>query len=441
MAQLIYDLKCVNTSARINVKLVSEVGVGTVAAGVAKAHADAILISGHDGGTGASPVSSIKHAGIPWELGLSEAQQVLLLNNLRSRVVLQTDGQLKTGRDVVIATLLGAEEFVFASTLLVVMGCTMLRSCHSNTCEMGIATQDPELRKNFKGKPENVITFLTFIAEEVREYMAQLGFRSINEMVGRVDKIDTKEAISHWKAKKLDFSRILYKPDMPKRIKPYCTVKQEHGLDKSMDYKLIAVAREAMTEKKPVTGNFEIKNVDRTVGTMLSGKIAKLYGAEGLPEDTIKFNFVGSAGQSFGAFGAKGITLVLEGEANDYVGKGLSGAKIIIKTPRNAGFKQDENVIAGNTLLYGATSGKLFVNGIAGERFAVRNSGAYAVVEGVGDHCCEYMTGGVVTVMGTTGRNFGAGMSGGIAFVFDEDNEFLSKCTNESIEISSRSGC
>ncbi|PJI06693.1 MULTISPECIES: glutamate synthase large subunit [Clostridium] len=435
LAQLIFDLKCVNPSARISVKLVSEVGVGTVAAGVAKAHADSILISGHDGGTGAAPLSSVKHAGIPWELGLSETQQVLLLNNLRSRVVLQTDGQLKTGKDVVVAALLGAEEFVFASTILVSLGCCMLRNCHLNTCEMGIATQDEDLRKKFKGKPEYVINFLTFIAQEVREYMAQLGFRTINEMVGRVDKIEAKDAVTHWKAKGINLSKILYKPDMPKRIKPYCTIAQNHGLDKIMDYKLIQIAKDAINSGKPVVGNFEIKNVDRSVGAMLSGKVAKAYGENGLPDDTIRFNFIGSAGQSFGAFGMKGMTLILEGEANDYVGKSLSGAKIAIKTPKRATFKQDENVIAGNTILYGATSGKLFVNGMVGERFAVRNSGAYAVAEGTGDHCCEYMTGGIAVVLGKTGRNFGAGMSGGMAFVLDENNDFEDKCNTEMVEI------
>lgn len=435
LAQLIYDLKSTNPEARINVKLVSEVGVGTVAAGVAKAHADAILVSGHDGGTGASPVSSIKHAGIPWELGLSEAQQVLLLNDLRSRVVLQTDGQLKTGRDIVVATLLGAEEFVFATTLLVVLGCTMLRNCHLNTCEMGIATQDPELRKNFRGKPEHIVNFLTFIAMEVREYMAKLGFRTMNEMVGRVDKIEVKDESSHWKAKGIDLSKVLYKPDMPSRIKPYCVKKQDHGIENSMDYKLIKIAQDALNNGSKVVANFEIKNTDRTVGAMISGKIAKLYGNKGLPENTIQFNFKGSAGQSFGAFGAHGLTLNLEGEANDYVGKGLSGANIIIKTPANASYKQDENVIAGNTILYGATEGKLFVNGLVGERFAVRNSGALAVVEGVGDHCCEYMTGGTVLVIGKIGRNFAAGMSGGIAYVLDEEDSLRSNIVNASVDI------
>lgn len=435
LAQLIYDLKNVNPAANVSVKLVSEVGVGTIAAGVAKAHADLILISGHDGGTGASPVSSIKHVGIPWELGLSETQQVLLLNNLRSRVRIQTDGQLKTGRDVAIAALLGAEEFGFATTALVVMGCTMLRNCHLNTCDMGIATQDPELRKNFKGKPEHIINFLTFIAQEVREYMAELGFRTVNEMVGRVDMIESKKAVTHWKAKGLDLSAILYKPYMPKRIKPYCVIPQKHGLDQAMDYKLIQVADRAIADQEKVIANLEIKNVNRSVGAMLSGTIAKKYGSKGLPEDTIMLNFKGSAGQSFGAFGVNGLTLILEGEANDYVGKGLSGGKVIIKTPKEATFAADKNVIAGNTILYGATSGEVYINGTVGERFAVRNSGAIAVVEGAGDHCCEYMTGGKVVVIGGTGRNFGAGMSGGIAYVLDEDGSFEEKYNREMIEV------
>ncbi|MBC8060610.1 MAG: glutamate synthase large subunit [Clostridiaceae bacterium] len=437
LAQLIHDLKSVNPQARISTKLVSELGVGTVAAGVAKAHSDVIVISGHDGGTGASPISSIKHAGLPWELGLAETQQVLLLNNLRSRVTVQTDGQLKTGRDVVIAALLGAEEFGFATTALVVLGCTMLRNCHLNTCDMGIATQDPELRKNFKGKPEYVVNFLTFIAQEIREHMAKLGFRNMNEMIGRVDKISQKKAINHWKAKGLDLSNILYKPDMPKRIKPYCVISQDHGLDKSLDYKLIEMARPALDYGSKVIANLEIENTNRSVGAMLSGRIAMKYGAAGLPEDTIVFNFVGASGQSFGAFSANGLTLKLVGDANDYVGKGLSGAKIIIKTPENCTFIQDENFIAGNTILYGATSGKLFINGLVGERFAVRNSGAEAVVEGVGDHGCEYMTGGIVVIIGKTGRNFAAGMSGGIAYVIDEDETFKSKCNMEMIEVDS----
>ncbi|MCY6371372.1 glutamate synthase large subunit [Clostridium ganghwense] len=435
LAQLIYDLKTVNSSSRISVKLVSEVGVGTVAAGVAKAHADVILISGHDGGTGAAPLSSIRHAGVPWEIGVSETHQVLMLNNLRSRVRLQTDGQLKTGRDVVIAALLGAEEFGFATTALVILGCTLLRKCHCNTCDMGIATQDPELRKCFKGKPEYLINFFTFIAQEVREYMAQFGFRTMNEMIGRVDKIEAEKALSHFKASGLDLSNILYKPDMPKRIKPYCVIAQDHGIDEAMDHHLIQIAAPALESKKQVRGSFEIKNIDRTVGTMLSGEIAKAYGEKGLEDDTIVFDFKGSAGQSFGAFGAKGLTLVLEGDANDYIGKGLSGAKIIVKTPKESSFKAEENFIAGNTILYGATSGQLYVNGMVGERFAVRNSGAEAVVEGVGDHCCEYMTGGTVVVIGKTGRNFGAGMSGGIAYILDEANDFDSKCTEAMLEI------
>jgi len=437
LAQLIYDLKSVNPYARISTKLVSELGVGTIAAGVAKAHSDVIVISGHDGGTGASPISSIKYAGSPWEIGLAETQQVLLLNNLRSRVTVQTDGQLKTGRDVVIAALLGAEEFGFATTALVVLGCTMLRNCHLNTCDMGIATQDPELRKNFKGKPEHVVNFFTFIAQEIREHMAKLGFRTMNEMIGRVDKISQKKAVDHWKAKGIDLSNILYKPDMPKRIKPYCVISQDHGLTNALDYKLIEMAKPALESGIKTIFNLEIENINRSVGAMLSGRIAMKYGAAGLPDDTIVFNFVGASGQSFGAFGAKGLTLRLVGDANDYVAKGLSGATIIVKTPENCTFKQDENFIAGNTILYGATSGKLFINGLVGERFAVRNSGAEAVVEGVGDHGCEYMTGGIVVVIGKTGRNFAAGMSGGIAYVIDEEGTFKSKCNMEMVEVDS----
>lgn len=435
LSQLIYDLKNVNPKANISVKLVSEVGVGTIAAGVAKAHADLILISGYDGGTGAAPLSSVKHVGIPWELGLSETQQVLLLNDLRSRVRIQTDGQLKTGRDVVIAALLGAEEFGFATTALVTMGCTMLRKCHLNTCDMGIATQDPELRKHFKGKPEYIINFLTFIAQEVREYMAELGFRTVNEMVGRVDMLETKKAVNHWKAKGLDLSTILYKPYMPKRIKSYCVMPQNHGLDDALDYKIIQMAEGAINDKIKVSATMEIKNVNRAVGAMLSGIIAKKYGSRGLPEDTIVLNFKGSAGQSFGAFGVNGLTLILEGDANDYVAKGLSGAKVIIKTPEESTFVAEKNIIAGNTILYGATSGKAFINGSVGERFAVRNSGATAVVEGVGDHCCEYMTGGTVVIIGKTGKNFAAGMSGGVAYVLDEDDAFYNRCNLQMVEV------
>lgn len=437
LAQMIYDLRNVNPSARISVKLVSEVGVGTIAAGVTKAHADVILISGYDGGTGASPLSSIKHAGIPWELGLAETHQVLLLNNLRSRVRIQTDGQLKTGRDIVIAALLGAEEFGFATAVLVVLGCIMDRHCHLNTCQMGIATQDPELTKNFKGKPEYIINFFTFMAMEVRELMAELGFKTMNDMIGRVDKLEADTTIEHWKASKLDLSPILYKPYMPNRIKPYCVIAQDHNLNYCLDYKLIQMAKPALDEGKIVRGSYEIKNINRSVGAMTSGEIARKYGHEGLAEDTIEFKFKGSAGQSFGAFGARGLTLILEGDANDYVGKGLSGAKIILKTPEGAVYKQNDNFIAGNTILYGATSGEVYINGRAGERFAVRNSGAAAVVEGVGAHGLEYMTGGTVVIIGKSGRNFAAGMSGGIAYVLDENGDFEGKCNNEMVEIES----
>lgn len=436
LSQLIFDLKSVNPAARISVKLVSEVGVGTVAAGVAKAHADAILISGYDGGTGAAPLSSIKHTGMPWELGLSEVQQVLVLNNLRSRVRIQVDGQLKTGRDVVIAALLGAEEFGFASSVLVSLGCTMLRKCHSNTCDMGIATQDPELRKNFKGKPEYIINLFTFLAREVREIMASMGFKTMNEMIGQVENIGVKK-VDHWKAKHLDMSNLLFKPDMPRRIKAYCVTAQDHELTKLMDYRLLQMAKNAINEKTPVKASLEIRNIHRAVGAMLSGEIARKYGHAGLPDNTITFNFKGSAGQSFGAFGVNGVTLILEGDANDYLAKGLSGAMVVVKTPEKAAYKEDESFIVGNTVLYGATSGKLFVNGLAGERFAIRNSGAEAVVEGVGDHCCEYMTGGTVVVLGNTGRNFAAGMTGGIAYVLDEENSFKEKCNLGTVEAES----
>lgn len=433
LAQLIFDLKSSNPMARISVKLVSENGVGTVAAGVAKAHADLILISGHDGGTGASPLSSIRNAGIPWEIGLSEAHQVLLLNNLRSRVRLQADGQLKTGRDVVIACLLGAEEFGFATTLLVTMGCVMLRHCQNNNCEMGVATQNPELRKNFCGKPEYVINFMKFIAKEVREYMAMLGFRTINEMVGRVDKLEINRNIDHWKAKKLDFSKILYRPDVPRRITPYCSQAQDHGLEGTMDTKLIQQSQGFFRDRRKVTGSYEVKNLHRTVGTMLSGEISRAYPKEKFEDDTLNFKFYGSAGQSFGAFGIKGLTLELEGDANDYVGKGLSGAKIIIRKPVEAEY--GKSIIAGNTILYGATSGHVYINGIAGERFCVRNSGAEAVVEGVGNHGCEYMTDGFVVILGEVGRNFAAGMSGGTAIVLNLNDDLESKCNKELVLI------
>ncbi len=421
LAQLIFDLKNVNPEARVSVKLVSEVGVGTVAAGVAKAHADHILISGYEGGTGASPLSSIKHAGIPWELGLSETQQVLVRNDLRGRVVLQTDGQLKTGRDVVIAALLGAEEFGFSTAPLVALGCMMMRVCHMNTCPVGIATQDPVLRERFEGKPEYVERFFHFVAEEVREIMASLGFRRFEDMVGRVDLLDTVEAVDHWKARGVDVSAILAKPEADESIPVRCVVPQDHGLDEAIDYHLIEACRAALEEGSAVEIEGPIRNSNRTVGTMLSGEVAKRYGHAGLPDDTITIRFTGSAGQSLGAFLARGITIELEGDANDYLGKGLSGGKIVAFPPRDATFAAEENIIAGNTLLYGATSGEVYLRGVAGERFAVRNSGAIAVVEGAGDHCCEYMTGGVVVVLGKTGRNFAAGMSGGIAFVYDID--------------------
>ncbi len=435
LAQLIYDLKSTNPKARISVKLVSEVGIGTIAAGVAKAHADMILISGHDGGTGASPLSSIKTAGTPWEIGLSETHQVLLLNNLRSRVRLQTDGQLKTGRDVVVAALLGAEEFGFATTALVIMGCTMLRHCNKNNCDLGVATQDPELRKHFSGKPEYLMNFMRFIARETREIMAELGFRSVDEMVGHIDNIHVNKEIDHWKAKHLNFDKILYKPDMPLRMKPYCIKAQEHGIENSFDHKLIEISKSAIKYKRAVKSAFEIKNTHRSVGAMLSGKIVNAYGAAGLEEDLIHLTFYGSAGQSFGAFGAKGLTMILEGEANDYVGKGLSGAKIIVKPPKNSSFDAGETYIAGNTLLYGATDGEVYINGCVGERFAVRNSGATAVVEGVGNHGCEYMTGGTVLILGNTGKNFAAGMSGGEAFVYDPEHTLKTKCNFEMVKI------
>ena len=432
LAQLIYDLKNVNPQARISVKLVAEVGVGTVAAGVAKAHADVVLISGHDGGTGASPLTSIKHAGIPWELGLAETQQVLVLNDLRSRIRVQTDGKLQTGRDVSIAALLGAEEFGFSTAPLISMGCIMMRKCHLNTCPVGIATQDPVLRQKFRGTPENVINFFFYIAEEVRQWMSKLGFRSMDEMIGRVDKIEMRAAIDHWKARGLDFSTILYNPQVPRRVGRRCTISQNHGLDNALDHQLIAYAQEAIRQCTPVQRSLEIRNTHRTVGAMLSGEIARRYGSLGLPEDTIRFHFNGSAGQSFGAFLAKGVTLTLEGDANDYVGKGLSGGKLIVYPPRASTFLPEDNMLVGNVVLYGATSGEAYFNGMAGERFAVRNSGATAVVEAVGDHGCEYMTKGLVVVLGRAGRNFAAGMTGGIAYVLDETGDFASVFCNKA---------
>jgi glutamate synthase domain-containing protein 2/glutamate synthase domain-containing protein 1/glutamate synthase domain-containing protein 3 len=440
LAQLIYDLKNVNPHARIAVKLVAEVGVGTVAAGVAKAHADVVLISGDTGGTGASPLSSIKHAGIPWELGLAETQQVLLLNDLRSRIRVQTDGKLQTGRDVVIAALLGAEEFGFATTPLIAMGCIMMRKCHLNTCSVGIATQDPVLRKQFQGQPEHVINFFFFLAEQVRQYMADLGFRTVDEMVGRVDMLDVEPAVDHWKdhwkARGLDFSAILYNPPTPSRVARRRVQAQDHGLEQALDHKILGQVHCTLETLSPIEVRLPIRNIHRSVGTMLSGEIARRYGSAGLPDDTVRVELSGSAGQSLGAFLAKGVTLTLEGEANDYVGKGLSGGRIIVYPPRGSRFAPEANIIIGNVALYGATSGEAFFNGVAGERFAVRNSGATAVVEGVGDHGCEYMTNGLVLVLGACGRNFAAGMSGGVAYVLDERADFTEKrCNLDSVDL------
>jgi glutamate synthase (ferredoxin) len=434
LAELVHDLKNANRDARISVKLVAEVGVGTVAAGVAKAHADVVLISGHDGGTGASPLTSIKHAGVPWELGLAETQQTLVLNDLRSRIVVEVDGQLKTGRDVVVGALLGAEEFGFATAPLVSLGCVMMRACHLNTCPVGVATQDPELRKRFAGGPEHVVNFMRFVAQEVREHMARLGFRTIDEMVGRSDRLEMRPAVDHWKARSVDLSRVLARPDVPASYGRRATRAQEHALDASLDATvLLPLAEPALSEGIPVRATLPIRNVNRVVGTMLGSEVTRRWGRGGLPDDTIRFRFQGSAGQSFGAFIPAGLTLELEGDANDYLGKGLSGGRIVLTPPAAATFAAHENVIAGNVALYGATSGEAFIRGVAGERFAVRNSGATSVVEGVGDHGCEYMTGGRVLVLGLTGRNFAAGMSGGMAWVLDEDGRFASRCNAEMV--------
>ena len=436
LAQLIYDLKNANREARVNVKLVSEVGVGTIAAGVAKAKADVILVSGFDGGTGASPLTSLKHAGLPWELGIAEAQQTLVMNDLRNRIVLECDGQMKTGRDVAIACLLGAEEFGFSTAPLVASGCIMMRACHLNTCPVGIATQDPELRKNFKGQPEHVINFMYFVAEELRQIMAQLGFRTVNEMVGQSQKINMKKAVDHFKAQGIDLSNILYKPEVSSETKLYNTEKQDHGLEKVIDFKIIEAAHPAIYRKEEQHLEFSIRNTDRTVGAILSNEISKMHGAPGLPEDTLSLKFTGTAGQSFGAFAAKGLFMKVSGTCNDYFGKGLSGAKLIAQVPEEATFKADENIIVGNVALYGATSGEAYINGIAGERFCVRNSGATAVVEGIGDHGCEYMTGGIAVILGETGRNFAAGMSGGIAYLYSPDGTFDEKKFNlEMVEL------
>jgi glutamate synthase (NADPH/NADH) large chain len=428
LAQLIHDLKNVNPKADVSVKLVSEVGVGTVAAGVAKAKSDHVVIAGHDGGTGASPLSSIKHAGSPWELGLAETQQTLVLNRLRSRIRVQADGQMKTGRDVVIGALLGADEFGFATAPLVVEGCIMMRKCHLNTCPVGVATQDPELRKKFSGKPEHVVNFFFFIAEEVREIMAQLGMRKFDELIGRVDLLDTRKGIDHWKAQGLDFSKVFALPDVPAKEPRHQTLTQDHGLGSALDHILMEKSEPALERGEKVSFIVPIRNVNRTAGAMLSGEVAMRYGHTGLPDDTIHIQLNGTAGQSFAAFLAHGITFDLVGDANDYVGKGLSGGRVIVRASHEFRGDTSQNIIVGNTVLYGAIEGEAFFNGVAGERFAVRNSGSVAVVEGTGDHGCEYMTGGTVVVLGNTGRNFAAGMSGGVAYVYDEDGLFEKRC-------------
>jgi glutamate synthase domain-containing protein 3 len=437
LKQLIHDLKNSNPSARVSVKLVSEVGVGTVAAGVAKGFADHILISGDGGGTGASPLTSIKHAGLPWELGIAETHQTLVLNDLRSRVVLQTDGGLKTGRDVVIACILGAEEFGFSTAPLITLGCIMMRKCHLNTCPVGIATQDPELRKKFRGKPEHVVNYLFMVAEEARQIMAELGFRTITEMVGRVDCLQTEEAIKHWKSDGLDLTNLLAPIKKPHAdVGTFCTRTQDHGLELSLDVqKLVPLAKPAIESGANVREELPIINTNRTVGTILSHEIAKKWGADCLPDGTIHFKFNGSAGQSLGAFLAKGVTLELEGDANDYVGKGLSGGRVIIYPPKVSTFQPEENIIIGNVGLYGATSGEAFIRGRAAERFCVRNSGAHTVIEGIGDHGCEYMTGGRTVILGSTGRNFAAGMSGGVAYIWDPDDRFLTNCNLGMVEL------
>lgn len=437
LAELIHDLKNANRAARINVKLVSEVGVGTIATGVAKAHADVVLISGYDGGTGASPQTSIKHAGLPWELGLAETHQTLVLNNLRSRIVVETDGQMKTGRDVVIGALLGAEEFGFSTAPLVSLGCIMMRACHLNTCPVGIATQNPELRAKFTGDPAHTVHFMTFIAQEMREIMAQLGFRTVDEMVGRTDVLEPKKAVEHWKAKGIDLSAILYQPEVGPEVGRYCQMAQDHGLEKSLDITtLLELCKSAIEKGEKVKATLPIQNINRVVGTILGNEITKRHW-EGLPDDTVHLHFQGSAGQSFGAFVPKGVTLELEGDTNDYIGKGLSGGKLIVYPPQGSTFVAAENIIAGNVALYGATSGEVYISGMAGERFCVRNSGVNTVVEAVGDHGCEYMTGGKVVVLGPTGRNFAAGMSGGVAYILDETGDFATRCNQSMVGLES----
>ena len=436
LAQLIHDLKNANHHARISVKLVAEVGVGTVAAGVSKGKADVVLISGHDGGTGASPQTSIMHAGLPWELGLAEAHQVLVMNDLRGRIVVQTDGQLRTAKDVAVATLLGAEEFGIATASLVVLGCIMMRKCHLNTCPVGVATQDPELRSRFAGQPEHVVNYFFLLAEELREIMAKLGFRTIAEMVGRVDRLDTRVAIAHWKAKGLDFSTILHRPEVPPHVKTHCEESQDHGIAESLDMTtLLGLCQPALDEKQPVVVELPIRNTNRTVGTILSSEVTRRYGAGGLPDGTIKLNFRGSAGQSLLAFGVPGVQVTVEGDVNDYCGKGLSGGRIIVRPDRDASFKAEEHVIAGNVVAYGATAGEIYLRGLCGERFLVRNSGVEAVAEGTGDHGCEYMTGGRAVILGATGRNFAAGMSGGIAYVWDVDGTFPTRVNKEMVDL------
>ncbi len=435
LSQLIYDLKCANRDARINVKLVSEVGVGTIAAGVVKAKADVILISGFDGGTGASPLTSIKHAGVPWELGIAEVQQTLVKNNLRNRVVIECDGQLKTGRDVAIACLLGAEEFGFATAPLVASGCIMMRACHLNICPVGIATQDPVLRKKFKGEPEHVVNYMYFVARELREIMARLGFRTVDEMVGQVHKLEVNKPADHFKTNGIDLTSVLYPVQVPEGTKLYCTERQEHGVEGSIEFKIIEKAKPSLFRKEKLTLDLPIRNTDRAVGAILSNEISKLYGANGLPDNTLNLNFTGSAGQSFGAFATRGLTMKVNGNTNDYLGKGLSGARLIVKLPESSTLVAEENVITGNVALYGATAGSVFINGKAGERFCVRNSGAKTVVEGIGDHGCEYMTGGVAVILGAVGRNFGAGMSGGIAYVYDKNKTFKTNCNRQTLNL------
>ncbi|MBV8851407.1 MAG: glutamate synthase subunit alpha, partial [Methylobacteriaceae bacterium] len=436
LAQLIFDLKNVNPRALVSVKLVSEIGVGTVAAGVSKGRADHVTISGFEGGTGASPLTSIKHAGSPWEIGLAETHQTLVLNRLRSRIAVQVDGGIRTGRDVVVGALLGADEFGFATAPLIAAGCIMMRKCHLNTCPVGVATQDPVLRKRFVGQPEHVINFFFFVAEEVREIMASLGYRSFDEMVGQMQMLDREAVIDHWKAKGLDFSRLFHKPQASDAADIYHSGSQDHGLDKALDRGFIETARPALDRGAPVRIETDVRNVNRAIGAMLSGEVARIYGHTGLPDDTIHIRATGTAGQSFGAWLAHGVTLELEGDANDYVGKGLSGGRIVIYPPRQAEkITPEESILIGNTVLYGAISGECYFRGVAGERFAVRNSGAIAVVEGTGDHGCEYMTGGIVVVIGKTGRNFAAGMSGGIAYVLDEDGTFESRCNMAMIDL------